>query len=74
MKSFDVEWEKIHSTQAWGQYPPESVIRFVARNYYRVSDRKQIKILDFGCGGAPIPGTLCGKGFRFLHSTDLRVR
>ena len=57
MKSFDNEWEKIHSTQEWGQYPSESVIRFVARNYYRVPDRKQLKFLDFGCGGGvPIPG------------------
>lgn len=35
MKSFSEEWEKIHSTQEWGRYPSETVIRFIARNYYR---------------------------------------
>ena len=47
MKSFDETWEEIHSTQEWGKYPSEPVIRFVARNYYKV-DRKATKILDFG--------------------------
>ena len=50
-KSFDEEWEQIHSTQEWGKYPVEAVIRFVARNYYDVQDRRDIKILDYGCGG-----------------------
>ena len=49
MKSFDETWEEIHATQEWGKYPSESVIRFAARNYYK-SDRKDVKILDFGCG------------------------
>lgn len=53
-KSFDNIWEKIHSTQEWGQYPNEDVIRFIARNYYNKKgggdNRKNIKILDFGCG------------------------
>ncbi len=50
MKSFSEEWEKIHSTRGWGGYPSEHVIRFVARNFYN-KDRKNIKILHFGCGG-----------------------
>ena len=51
MKSFDETWEKIHSTREWGQYPSESVIRYVARNFYKSNPRKAVKILDFGCGG-----------------------
>lgn len=48
-QSFDTIWETIHETNAWGKYPSEVVIRFIARNYYQ-SDRKTIRILDFGCG------------------------
>ncbi len=49
MESISKEWETIHNTRGWGRYPSESVIRFVARNYYN-KERKNIKILDFGCG------------------------
>ena len=47
MKSFSEEWEKIHSTQEWGRYPSETVIRFIARNYYK-TERERLKfwILD----------------------------
>lgn len=48
-KAFSEEWEAIHATQEWGKYPSESVIRFVARNFYKY-EREKIKILDFGCG------------------------
>ena len=47
--SIDPIWEEIHSTQEWGSYPAEYIIRFVARNYYS-KKRNEIKILDFGCG------------------------
>ena len=62
MKSFDETWEEIHSTQDWGQYPSEHVIRFVARNYYR-SDRANTKILDFCCGGGAHTWYLAREGF-----------
>lgn len=38
-KSFNQEWETVHSTQEWGMYPTEHVIRFIARNYYNVPER-----------------------------------
>jgi len=63
MKSFDNTWEEIHSTQEWGKYPSEPVIRFVARNYYKISDRKSVKILDFGCGGGAHTWYLAREGF-----------
>ncbi len=49
-KSWDETWEKIYRSQGWGKYPPEELIRFIARYFYSVPDRKKIKILDFGCG------------------------
>ena len=42
MKSFSEEWEKIHSTQEWGRYPSETVIRFIARNYYKTEREKDL--------------------------------
>lgn len=62
-ESFDNDWEIIHSTQEWGRYPSEPVIRFVARNYYKVPDRKSIKILDFGCGAGAHTWYLAREGF-----------
>lgn len=62
MKSFSEEWEKIHSEQEWGRYPSETVIRFVARNYYK-SRRNEIKILDFGCGAGANTWYLAREGF-----------
>lgn len=62
MKSFDEEWEKIHASKEWGQYPTEVVIRFIARNYYDKL-RKNIKILDFGCGADAHTWYLAREGF-----------
>lgn len=49
MKSFDQTWEKVHQEKEWGKYPPEELIRFVARNYYK-KQRDQVNILEIGCG------------------------
>jgi len=62
MKSFSDEWEKIHSTRGWGQYPSEPIIRFVARNFYN-KNRSEIKILDFGCGQGAHTWYLAREGF-----------
>ncbi len=61
--SIDPIWEKIHSSQSWGAYPSEHVIRFVARNYYSADNRKAIKILDFGCGQGAHTWYLSREGF-----------
>ena len=62
MKSFDKIWEQIHQEMDWGKYPPEEVIRFVARNYYN-KDRKNIKMLEIGCGGGAVTWFLSREGF-----------
>jgi len=62
MKTFDEKWEEIHKEQEWGKYPAEEVIRFVARNFYK-SDRKDIKILDFGCGTGAVTWFIAREGF-----------
>ena len=58
----DPIWELIHSSQFWGGYPSEHVIRFVARNFYN-TERKKVKILDFGCGQGAHTWYLASEGF-----------
>ena len=48
-KSWDSIWEKVFVQNPWGKYPGESLIRFVAKNFYKLN-RPQIKILEVGCG------------------------
>lgn len=43
-------WEAIYSSREWGKYPNESLVRFIARNFYRVPDRSKVKILELGSG------------------------
>jgi len=43
-------WEEIFQNNEWGKYPSVPVIRFIARNFYKVPDRKKIKILEIGSG------------------------
>lgn len=47
--SWDPVWEKVFQEKEWGKYPGESLIRFVARNFYQ-GDRKNIRLLEVGCG------------------------
>lgn len=41
---------KYFFSQQWGRYPSEELIRFIAGNFYKVDNRKDIKILEVGCG------------------------
>ncbi len=48
--AWDPVWERIFSSQAWGKYPGEDLIRFVARNFYGSPDRSAVRILEVGSG------------------------
>ena len=48
--TWDPGWEQIFSSREWGKYPPEHVIRFIARSFYGVPDRKEVRLLEPGCG------------------------
>ena len=62
---WDPVWEEVFSSQAWGQYPGEDLIRFVARNFYRSPERSAIRILEVGCGPGANLWYLAREGFSF---------
>jgi len=43
-------WENIFQNNEWGKYPPAAIIKFIAKNFYKVKNRKNIKILEIGSG------------------------
>ena len=60
---WDPVWEEIFRSREWGKYPPEHVIRFVARNFYRVPDRKNVRLLEVGCGPGANVWFMAREGF-----------
>jgi len=49
-QSFDPIWEKKYSSGHMERYPWDSVVSFVFRNYPRNKQRKDVKVLEVGCG------------------------
>ena len=42
MQNENIEvWEKIFQENEWGKYPSVPVIRFIARNFYKMKNRKE---------------------------------
>ena len=48
--AWDRVWEQVFTSQAWGKYPGEDLIRFVARNFYQAPARESVRILEVGSG------------------------
>lgn len=67
MDSWDPVWEDIfRKRDTWGKYPPEELVRFIAGNYYAASNRKEIKVLEIGCGPGGGPSWyIAREGFSF---------
>lgn len=61
--TWDPIWEGIYRDHGWGGYPNEDFIRFVARNYYRSPNRKNVRILEIGCGNGSNVWFLAREGF-----------
>jgi SAM-dependent methyltransferase len=57
-------WEELFSSQAWGKYPAEPLIRFIARNFYS-KNRANVRILELGCGPGANLWYLAREGFSF---------
>jgi SAM-dependent methyltransferase len=61
--AWDPVWEQIFISQAWGRYPGEDVIRFVARNFYAAPDRASVRFLEVGFGTGTNLWFLAREGF-----------
>ncbi len=60
---FDPKWEEMFKSNAWGKYPSEDVIRFIARSFFKSPDRALVRILDLGCGAGANTWFLAREGF-----------
>jgi SAM-dependent methyltransferase len=54
---------KIYGMKGQRQFPSEELVRFLSRNYPNVEDRKNIKILELGCGNGTNTLAMCQMGF-----------
>jgi ubiquinone/menaquinone biosynthesis C-methylase UbiE len=63
--AWDSTWEKIFEQRVdnWGKYPSEDLIRFIADNFYKASNRQDIKVLEVGCGPGANLWYLAREGF-----------
>lgn len=43
-------WEDVFASRPWGRYPPEELVRFMARQFGKVADKSAVKVLEIGCG------------------------
>lgn len=43
-------WDHIFANNRFGRYPPEELVRFMARNFYGATDRSKVRVLEVGCG------------------------
>ncbi len=48
--SRDPLWETMFSTRAWGRYPSEDLIRFIAQRFYGRQPRSDVRLLEVGFG------------------------
>ena len=55
-------WEDVFQKHEWGKYPSESLIRFVAKNFYS-KNRAKIRILEVGCGPGANVWYMAREGF-----------
>jgi SAM-dependent methyltransferase len=60
---WDPVWERIFSSREWGKYPPEHVVRFVGRNFYRLPKRREVRLLEIGCGPGANVWFMAREGF-----------
>lgn len=62
-------WNKNYLLGRYNRFPFDAVVSFVLRTYGNSSDRKNIKILDLGCGGGNNSIFIASEGFS-LYAID----
>jgi len=61
--TFDENWEKAHAARQWGKYPNEMLVKFIMGHYKNTPVRKDIKILEIGCGAGANLAFAAKEGF-----------
>lgn len=61
--TWDPLWENIFRTKAWGRYPQEHIVRFIARTFAGVEDRSSVPLLEIGCGPGANVWFMAREGF-----------
>lgn len=56
-------WEQLFTSRAWGLYPPEELIRFIARTFRGAKDKAEVRVLEIGCGPGPNIWYLVREGY-----------
>jgi SAM-dependent methyltransferase len=67
--SWDATWDAVFSAREWGRYPPEELVRFVARTFRAVPDRGAVHVLELGCGPGANLWYTAREGFS-VHGID----
>jgi len=62
-------WDDLFKRKAWGRYPPEDVVRFIARRFFAAPERKTVHILEIGCGPGANIWFMAREGFT-VHGID----
>ena len=63
VKSWDCTWEKVHASKNWGRYPHSVLVGFIAKNFYKAPNRKEVRILEIGSGSGANVWYLSREGF-----------
>ncbi len=56
-------WEQVFASRAWGRYPPEALVRFVSRRFGGVTRKRDVRVLEVGCGPGANLWYLAREGF-----------
>ena len=56
-------WNQVFAERSWGRYPPEELIRFVARTFPDAQKRRGLRALEVGCGPGANLWYLAREGF-----------
>ena len=62
-KTWPQVWDDLFAGQEWGKYPPEHVIRFVARRWRSQPQRRDVRLLDLGCGPGACTWFMAREGY-----------
>jgi len=56
-------WNRAFADRSWGRYPPEELVRFIARTFPEIEKRKSLRALEVGCGPGANLWYLAREGF-----------